>query len=295
MNKSMLIIIGGALVVAMIVAVIVQMSLGGKKKGDVPGSEVLVASKTLLNGEIIKVENTRWVTFPDNAMYKGMIKKKDQVEGKKAEVFDKPLRRVVESGEPITTQAVVTNAKSGNYLSASIAPGMRAMAIPVKADTLAGGFIAQGDYVDVIMTWQVGTLKGGASKYAISQVQKHASETVLSNVRVLALDQNAKEGDHAPKTGRTITLEVSKEQAQTLAMAAKMGSLTLALRRLGEKDTVADKDVSTTTDVKAVGLIKKVYKLMDKSEMGSNTVRLYNGASVVNLPVRAIEEDTVVK
>jgi hypothetical protein len=62
-----------------------------------------------------------------------------------------------------------------------------------------------------------------------------------------------------------------------------MGALSLSLRHIGEKDTAADNNTPLTTDITTSRIMKKIYK-----EMGnSNTVRLYNGNSVVNVPVRA--------
>jgi pilus assembly protein CpaB len=287
----MLMVIGGALLAAIVVALMVQVTLGGKKKGGDAGPEVLVANKTLLTGEILRPDDTHWEHFPDNAIFKGMIKRKDQTDEKKLAVYNKLLRRSVESGEPITTQTVVTDADSnGNFLAASIAPGMRAMSIPVKADVMTGGFVTPGDHVDVIMTYQL-SMKGDAAKYAAAEIQKYASETVLSNVRVLAVDQNAKEASHNPKVGRTVTVEVSKEGAQILAMAAKMGALTLSLRRLGEKDAAVDMAMPLTTDVRTSRVIQKIYGDMNKSQTESDTVRIYDGATVINMPVRAVAED----
>src|ERR1700722_17637159 len=149
MNKTSLMIMGGALLFAIIVAMVVNMKLSSKHpKEAVAASEVLVASKDLVSGEVLKAEDTHWQSFPDNAIYGGMIKRKDQADDQKLDVYDKPLRRDIRSGEPVTTQAVVDSSGSGNYLAASLHPGMRAVGISVRPETTAGGFISAGDYVD---------------------------------------------------------------------------------------------------------------------------------------------------
>jgi pilus assembly protein CpaB len=284
MNKNILIVMGGALVVAIIVAMLVQMKLSSKpQKGtsEISGTEVLVANKTMGAGEKLNAADVRWQALPDAAIFNGLIRRKEQADENKLEVYNKILRRDIMSGEPVTAQALIMSA-SGSFLSAILAPGMRAVAVPVRAETSAGGFVSTGDYVDVLLTYQV-NMRGEAENYTAGTVQRFASETVMSNVHVLAVDQNAKEGNRDARVARTVTLEVSKEGAQILAVAASMGALSLSLRHIGEKDTAADNNTPLTTDITTSRIMKKIYK-----EMGnSNTVRLYNGNSVVNVPVRA--------
>jgi pilus assembly protein CpaB len=288
MNKSVLMIMGGAVIVAIIVAMLVQSNLASKSaknNASAEGVEVLVANKMLMTGDVLKSSDAHWEPWSSNAVFNGMIRRKDQADENKLEVYDKPLRRDIMSGEPITTQAVVLDAKGG-FLSALLSPGMRAVGVPVKAETAVGGFVSVGDYVDVILTYQI-SLRGNAGDYAFDAIQNFASETILSNVRVLAVDQSAKEGDRDAKVARTVTIEVSKEGAQVLAMATTMGTISLSLRHLGEKDTQADNDVPLTTDVTTSRVIKKIYEIMNKSKTTSNAVRLYSGSTVVNVPVRA--------
>ena len=281
---------GGALVFAIIVALMVNMKLAPKHPKEVvtSGSEVLVASRDLIAGDVLKAEDVRWQSFPDNATYVGMIKHKDQPDDKKLDVYGKPLRRDVQSGEPITTKAIVDAHGSGNYLAAALKPGMRAVGIPVKPETTAGGFISPGDYVDVIINFQV-SLKGDAANYSDDTVQRYASETILSNVHVLAVDQDAKDESHeAKQSARTVTLEVTKQGAQVLAMASNMGQLSLALRRLGEKDSEADENIPLTTDVSTSKIIQKIYKTEASggSKSTNTNVRVYSGGAITNVPVR---------
>ncbi len=282
---------GVALLIAVIVGLFVQMKLASKEKNQnvaVSGVEILVANKALMTGAVLKATDVRWESLPDNAVFNGVIKKSDQADENKMEIYGKPLKRNIESGEPVTMQAVLMNVEgSGNFLAASIAPGMRAVSLAIKAETSAGGFVTPGDHVDVLMTYQM-SMKGDASDYAAVAIQKYASETVLSNVRVLAVDQNAKENGHEPKVAKTVTVEVSKEGAQILAMAAGMGTISISLRRLGEKDTMADRNTPLTTDVTTSKVIQKIYNIMNQSITTTNTVRLYKGSDVENVPVRAL-------
>src|SRR4051812_18387223 len=105
MNKSVLMIMGGALVVAILVAMIVQSRLSSTP-GAAPATmtEILVANKKLMAGEKIKIEDTRWQPWPDEALYVGVMRKSDQPDPTKLTIADAPLRHDVEAGEPITDQ-----------------------------------------------------------------------------------------------------------------------------------------------------------------------------------------------
>jgi pilus assembly protein CpaB len=289
MNKTSLMIMGGALVFSIIVALVVSMKLSPKsQEAPTAGTEVLVAGKNFAAGDALTADDLHWQSFPDSAVYAGMIKKADQADISKLEIIGKPLRRDVTSGEPVTTQIIVDEKGNGNYLAASLHPGMRAVGITVRPETMAGGFISPGDSVDIILNFQV-NLKGDAANYSEDTVQRFASETILSNVHVLAVDQTAKDDSHEAKAApRTVTLEVTKQGAQTLAMAGAMGQMSLALRRLGEKDSDADDATPLTTDVSVSKVIQKIYQTeaAGGSKSADTNVRVYSGNEITNVPVR---------
>lgn len=287
MNKSVLMIMGGAIVVALIVAMVVQMKLSPKTGGG-PTVEILVANKKLPIGTRIKAGDVRWQAWPEAASFKGIIKKSDQKDLKKLDVYDVPLRRDIESGEPVTRQAIISDIKGGgNFLASTISPGMRAVSVPVKADTGAGGFLSPGDRVDVILSYTVKLNSAAAREVGRTVVSRNASQTVLSNVRVLGVDQKSKGDDAAAKVAKTVTLEVSREGAEIIALAVKMGTISLALRRLGEKDRPEDLVTPITTDATTTEVIRKLNDMVTKSTKRSDTVRVYSGTNVQNVPVRA--------
>jgi pilus assembly protein CpaB len=292
MNKSVLMIMGGALVVAIIVAMLVQAKLSPKEKtAAAPTAQILVAKRNLAIGSTLSPEDVEWRLWPEQSMFKGVIKKADQPDEKKLEVYDSPLRRNIESGEPITKQSLVPDIKGGNnFLAATIAPGMRAVAIPVKANTMAGGFIMPGDRVDVILSYSP-ELPDGAEKYSSALIQRYASEAILRDVRVLAVDQRAKEEeDQKAKVAKTVTLEVNPEGAQILALADRMGEMTLSLRRIGEKDK-ADTNYPLTTDMLSSDVVRRLSDMVGGAQMNGGTVRLYSGSTVMNVPVRPAAQD----
>lgn len=277
-------IMGGALVVAIVVALFVQSKLAPKSSAEVSDkNQVLVATKKLMTGETLKQEDVRWQPWPDTAMFKGVIRKSDEPDTAKLDVYDAPLRRNIESGEPVTKQALIPDVKGGNnFLAASIGPGMRALAISVKANTTAGGFVAPGDHVDVILSYST-QISGDDKTYAENFANRYASQTILSNVRVLAVDQSAKDEDREAKVSKTVTLEVSEKQAEVLSLADRMGQITLALRRIGD-NSVSVVKTPVTTDATTSNVLRRLREMKQKADSGY--VRLYSGTTVQNVPVR---------
>jgi pilus assembly protein CpaB len=132
------------------------------------------------------------------------------------------VRSEMSKGEPIVAGKLV-RAGDGGYMSVVLKPGMRAMAVPVSAETGAGGFIQPGDRVDVMQSYSDPNHKTVGNGF-IDQI-------VVSNARVLAVDQNT----DAPKNGRsavaaTITLEVPADAAPLITEAKMRGNIVLALR-----------------------------------------------------------------
>ena len=134
------------------------------------------------------------------------------------------VRERMVAGEPIQARKVVRAGESG-FLAAFLDPGMRAMSVPVSADTAAGGFILPGDRVDVLLTREVDAQVGPDT------VKRTVSATVLQNLRVLAIDQATQAPtEEKSVVGTTATLEVNNRDAETLALARAQGDLTIVLR-----------------------------------------------------------------
>lgn len=131
------------------------------------------------------------------------------------------VREPLMKGDPVTERKLVRAGDSG-YLAVVLAPGMRAMSVPVSVETAAGGFILPGDRVDVLLSRQVANAGGG---------NEHRSETVMRNVKILAIDQVTKAENGAQSVvGATATLEVGGLDAEALAQADASGDIALVLR-----------------------------------------------------------------
>ncbi len=110
-------------------------------------------------------------------------------------------------------------------MAAILPSGMRAISTPIREETAAGGFILPNDRVDVILSRTV----------KLGNKDDKVSETILRNVRVLAIGQNAgAQGDEKVATGKTATLELTPPQTETLSLAQSMGEISLSLRSLAD-------------------------------------------------------------
>lgn len=131
-------------------------------------------------------------------------------------------RENILANEPII-EAKVVRADQGGFMAVMLAPGMRAVAVPVSVDNTAGGFILPGDRVDILVTHQ--TPRAGGSGGTVDSVQP-----VLRNIRVLAIDQQVNTEEKQNMIGATATLEVSPVDGQALVLAKASGTLSLMLR-----------------------------------------------------------------
>ena len=294
MNKNIMIVLGGAIAIALLVAMLVQVSLGGKKKvAPVQEAkvEILVASKDLGIGRELQDDDLRWQEWPKNSVFPGAITRKD---GKKAsEALEGRLARDISKGEPVLESAMLGKGK-GNFVAASLESGMRAVAIGVSASGMVGGFIGPGDYVDVILTYKDSVSTNDDDPRVLEMLElnldKLATETILQNVKVLAVDQMAQRAeDDQIKVGKTITLAVSAQDAERLFLATELGDLTLALRGVGD-DKVIQKSWPTVSDARLTNMGDEIFteykKLQKDAGINTNIVRIYNGSQVQTIQTK---------
>jgi pilus assembly protein CpaB len=208
----------------------------------VPLAQVLVATKDVPLGGKLVADSFTWQDWPRAGLSDRFIQKNGDGSTQIEPLVGAIARASIYAGEPIT-EAKLIHSDHG-FMSAILPQGMRAVATRIAADTSAGGFILPNDRVDVIMTRQApDSTSGGGNSFL--------TETILNNVRVLAIDQtienssdNSKGGDGGQTViGQTATLELTPQQVQILAVAQQMSDhLTLALRSVADsRSTPADK------------------------------------------------------
>jgi len=221
---------------------------------EAPMTRVLVAGHDLQPGDRLTAGDFTWQPWPQSALNPlyvtdGVaaaptkaavtekigtavaIKARDTLsggaEGAAGDFVGAIVREPMLKGEPLLHSKVVKGTDAG-ILAVSLDPGMRAMAVPLSAESAAGGFILPGDHVDVVQSRKV---------EGPNNMQKYASGAVLRNVKVMAIDQQTKgqiKANAPAQVGATATLEVTPEQAELLALSKSQGELTLILRPFSE-------------------------------------------------------------
>jgi pilus assembly protein CpaB len=191
-----------------------------------PTVEVLVAKVDIGLGQAIKSGDLLWQTWPDAAS-NIFIRRGDRPEAAN-QLVGWIARAPFITGEPIREQKLVKADGSG-FMAAILPAGMRAISTEISPETGAGGFILPNDRVDVILSKRDKNVDRAGGPDLVS------SEIILSNIRVLAIDQAPKEKEgQNTVVGRTATLELKPEQAETLTRARQSGSLALALRSIAD-------------------------------------------------------------
>lgn len=233
MNTRRLVVLLLAAGAAGVVALMVRgLFGGGAKEADAkvaPAptaiSQVLVAATRLEPGQPITAAQVRWEPWPAKSTSSDLILKSSGVTPSTA-VAGAVVRAPIVEGEPITYQKIVRSDGAG-FMAATLAPGMRAVSISVSVVSVAGGFILPNNRVDLLLT----VIGDGSPKRGVTR-------TVLTDVRVLAIDQAFdNKNQKAVADVKTVTLEVTPEQARATTLAQAMGTLSLSLRGLGDTQT----------------------------------------------------------
>ncbi|WP_334365206.1 MULTISPECIES: Flp pilus assembly protein CpaB [unclassified Bradyrhizobium] len=196
--------------------------------------DILVAKSDIGLGKSVKPDDLQWQTWPATSASSNFISRASKADAVK-EITGSIARAPFIAGEPIREQKLVKADGSG-FMAAILPAGYRAISTEISPETGAGGFILPNDRVDVILTKRD---KNPDSKGP----DISSSEIILTNVRVLAIDQAPKEKEGASSlVGRTVTLELKPEQAETLARSRQSGTLTLALRSIADVNAVEKPD-----------------------------------------------------
>lgn len=211
--------------------------------------QVLVASADVpMGGEI--TSQVAWQDWPSGAIQDGFIKKSVEP-GALEEIAGSIVRSPILTGEPIRRAKLVGAGQS--FMSSILPAGKRAVATQIAADTSAGGFILPNDFVDVIMTRRIVATQDTPERFT--------TETVLKNIRVLAIDQTIQEDEEGRrvKVGETATLELSSEQAELLTVVQQMADrLTLVLRSIADASEVVDQTKTSSLGSGGQGTVRMI-------------------------------------
>jgi pilus assembly protein CpaB len=255
----------GGLVFAIILAAaaaLIVLTMSGNQQPQVaqttPGAQeiktrsIVVAAKAIPAGTLITDDMLETQPWPEHLMVAGFVRADN------AQVSGMIARANFEPQEPLIATKLV-NRSDPNFLAGALPKGLRMITIRTNETDGLAGLVFPGDRVDVLLThevretqWSRPPAARAGSALQREQIVKNLTETLLTNVRVLAVDQRSSGGvDKDGKTPipRTVSLMVAPSDAQRLRLAEKTGELTLALRSLNDKDAI---DPLTLTDFDAI-------------------------------------------
>jgi pilus assembly protein CpaB len=193
--------------------------------------EILVARSDIGLGQSVKPDDLQWQSWPAATASSNLINRTSRGDAIK-DVAGSIARAPFIAGEPIREQKLV-KANGSGFMAAILPAGMRAVSTEISAETGAGGFILPNDRVDIILSKRDKNSDRGGAPDLVS------SDIILTNIRVLAIDQAPKEKEGSTAlVGRTVTLELKPEQAEMLAQARQTGTLSLALRSIADINMV---------------------------------------------------------
>lgn len=208
------------------------------------GVSVLVAARDLATGSFIRPEDMRWQVWPEGQMADNyLLKDKDTPESLSGAV----VKLRIAAGEPVTGNRVIKPGDRG-FLAAVLSPGMRAVSVAVTPISGVSGLVFPGDHVDMILSHQLRNMNPNATA-GTNDAIVYASETIQTDLRILAIDQSTADVEGKPVLARTVTFEVTPKQVEAIEVASTIGSLYLSLRGLagsnatGEDGAVSDDDV----------------------------------------------------
>lgn len=266
MNARSLLIIVAALLVAGVTAFLARGWLSAERAQlqtqqvavvqQVPAQAVLVAAANLPTGLFLKEEHLRWQAWPADAADPNYLL---QDTTDMAALIGSVVRRGISAGEPIIAGKIVKPGDRG-FLAAVLKPGLRAVTFSISETSGVAGMVFPGDRVDILLTHE---LQGSEEDTGIV---RRASETVLENVRVLAIGQLLDDQSEVPVTGKTATIEVTPKQAEMMAVMVELGRVSLALRSL------ADEEIEASTHL-----------LMSSGAAGSAPATATDGQALISL------------
>jgi pilus assembly protein CpaB len=258
MDVKKIILIIGAVIVALGAAFGVNQLMRGSAAPSaranaapvVNGPKVMVATRALPVGTILTADAMRFQPWPE-----GLVKPEQyyvEGQGDTTALVGSVVRIAMTAGAPVTKGALV-NPQDRGFLAAALGAGMRAVTVPLSPEQGVAGFVFPGDRVDLMLTQ---TITGDNDETL------RAAETIVRNLRVLAVDQRTsptdENGASTPTVFATVTMEATPRIAEKIAVAQQMGTLSLALRSITDsaselEEAIASGEVTVPRNGDAAG------------------------------------------
>ncbi|MDQ8755391.1 Flp pilus assembly protein CpaB [Sphingosinicella sp. LHD-64] len=239
----------GALIIAGVTAVMAKnmfsgasapQAVAGPMTPAAEGPQVLVATRALPVGTIIDAEALRYQPWPEGLVQDAYFIRGGEGSTDPSSLIGTVVRTEVAAGQPLSQGSLVRPGERG-FLAAALGPGMRAVTVAVSATSGVAGFVFPGDRVDLVLTQDVA---GGGDGAPL-----RVSETIIRNIRVLAVDQriNARdeEGNQVAQSTSTVTFEATPRITEKIAVAQQIGQLSLSLRSLADNTAELERAIAS--------------------------------------------------
>ena len=191
---------------------------------------VVVAAQTVARGEALQRGLLKVVAFPKNSIPAGSFRDILQLTGSGP---DQPMAlHAIVANEPILADEI-SGANGKHTLAVAISDGMRAVSLRSNDVAGVGGFVLPGDRVDVMLT-----------RAAANQPNDAITQVLAENVLVLGVDQSSNDAANTPVVARSVTVEVTPSQAQTISLGQTVGTLSLALRHTADAAALTKRETS---------------------------------------------------
>jgi len=227
-----------------------ETELASAPQEETPAVLILVADEDLATGTFVQPSHLTWQAWPEDGVSREYVV---MGQGSEKDFEGAVVRYPMIQGQPITSARLVHPGERG-FLAAVQEPGKRAVSVPIDATTGIAGFVFPGDLVDVMLTIRMTVTEEEEEQAPVPMAgmmpfmgasaptgeTRYFSETLLEEVRVLAIDQAIENEDGTVRVAKTATLEVTPKQAERIAIALEMGTLSLSLRSLARDDEDAD-------------------------------------------------------
>ncbi|ACJ29392.1 Flp pilus assembly protein CpaB [Shewanella piezotolerans WP3] len=265
MNNKTLLFVVLSLVFGVTAVYLAQNWLKSNTKDEVistTGTVITMATEVPL-GAILQRKHLSLTTLPESLIPKGAVLDLAEAEGK-------VVKQKLYAGEVLRAERLTAKGE-GSTLASLITPTMRAVTIRVNDVVGVAGFLLPGNRVDIINIFKSSGLK---------------TDIVLSNVKILAIDQRASNDENKPVLVRAVTLELSLDQAEILMIAKSRGSLQLALRNPNDKAVIELAELEEDEDSKNREVAPQLVQTVVKSEgNGSDKVFMLKGMKELEIKV----------
>ena len=240
-----------------------------------PPAHIIVTARAVRAGSLVVPEDLATAAVEQDKVPAGALR--DAPESR-LQLRGAMLRRSLGAGEPFMAGDYLSPGDRG-FLAAVLEPGMRAVTIGVDAVTGTAGLIWPGDRVDLLLTQTI-------DDQTLASDHRIAGETVMEDVRVIAVDQQLVQGaqgatNGAPGGNRTITLEVSPVDAERIEVAARIGRLSLTVHPASQAAAAPGEPAVTAEPPQPVfaGDVSAALRVHGPGNKAGSAVRVFRGTS----------------